>query len=115
MINRRRFLQVMLAAAAAPAYVRFGSLMKPASVVWTPAAAVHPVKSIATNRNRLLSAEEVARMALRILHRQLGLLPPDECQELSGDFDVVKYRNQPTLFSARPNDGSHARADILIG
>jgi hypothetical protein len=72
-ISRRGFLGAILAAAAAPAFVKASSLMPVFSRqedqrVLTPAAPI-----VASARNTLLTIDEITREALKILEKEMTI------------------------------------------
>lgn len=69
-MNRRGFLGAILAAAAAPAFIRSGILM-PVRAVSIPTA--EEVISVVAG-NQLLTIEMITREALRVLHKNMAFV-----------------------------------------
>jgi hypothetical protein len=97
-MDRRGFLGAILAAGIAPAFVRIGSLMRPAmpadgGLIFHPDSISLEVPAIElAYGNRLLTPEVVAREALVILESKLWLYGP-----LQSMSSVV---NDPSMYQA---------------
>lgn len=72
-MNRRGFLQLMLAAGAAPAIVKASSLMPVRSIVLPTDEEIFRVVAV-HNGDTLLTATQITREALRIMHKNMNFV-----------------------------------------